>query len=141
MRAYENALKLSPESAGAFCAMAHHQKTLGLTDDAIASYRRAIATNSDHAEAYWSLANLKTFRFEDAEVKAMEKLLSGDDLPDESRSQVLNALGLEYESRRDFRRAFANFEACNSIRRKSETYDPVKTESTYGRIKIGRAHV
>ena len=134
VRAYENALKLSPESAGAYCSMAHHQKTVGLTDDAIASYRRAIVTNPDHAEAYWSLANLKTFRFADAEVKAMEKLLSGDDLPDESRSQVLNALGLEYESRRDFRRAFANFEACNSIRRKSETYDPVKTESTYGRI-------
>ena len=119
MRAYEKALELSPDSAAAYCAMAHHQKTVGLTDDAIASYRRAIATKADHAEAYWSLANLKTFRFEDAEVEAMEELLSGDDLPDESRSQLHNALGLEYESRRDFGRAFANFEACNSIQRKS----------------------
>ena len=134
VRAHENALKLSPESAAVFCSMAHHQKTLGRTDDAIASYRRAIATNPEHAEAYWSLANLKTFRFEDAEVKAMEKLLAGDDLPDESRSQVLNALGLEYESQKDFERAFANFEACNSIRRKSESYDPVDVESTYDRI-------
>jgi tetratricopeptide (TPR) repeat protein len=134
MRAYENAIKLSPEAPAAYCSMAHHQKTVGLTDDAIASYRRAIATKTDHAEAYWSLANLKTFRFEDAEVEAMEELLSGDDLPDESRSQLHNALGLEYESRRDFGRAFANFEACNSIRRKSETYDPVDTESTYGRV-------
>jgi tetratricopeptide (TPR) repeat protein len=134
MRAYEKALELSPDSAAAYCAMAHHQKTVGLTDDAIASYRRAIATKADHAEAYWSLANLKTFRFEDAEVEAMEELLSGDDLPDESRSQLHNALGLEYESRRDFGRAFANFEACNSIQRKSETYDPVDTESTWGRV-------
>jgi tetratricopeptide (TPR) repeat protein len=134
MRAYENALELSPDSAAAYCAMAHHQKTVGLSDDAIASYRRAIATKTDHAEAYWSLANLKTFRFEDAEVEAMEELLSGDDLPDESRSQLHNALGLEYESRRDFGRAFANFEAGNSIQRKLESYDPVDTESTWGRV-------
>jgi tetratricopeptide (TPR) repeat protein len=134
VRAYENALELSPELAGAHCAMAHHLKTIGRTDDAIASYRRAIIASPDHAEAYWSLANLKTFRFTDAEVAAMEKLLRRDDLPDDSRSQVFNALGLEYESRRDFGRAFASFEACNSIHRKSETYDPVETESTYGRI-------
>ena len=134
IRSYENALKLSPDLAGAFCAIGHHQKTLGLTDDAIASYRHAIAIQSIHAEAYWSLANLKTFRFEDAEVEAMEQLLSSDELPDESKSQVHNALGLEYESRREFARAFSNFAACNSIRRQSESYDPVNTESTNGRV-------
>jgi tetratricopeptide (TPR) repeat protein len=134
VRAHENALKLSPDSAAVYCSMAHHQKTLGRTDDAIASYRRAIAISPDQAEAYWSLANLKTFRFEDAEVKAMDELLSGDNLPDKSRSEVLNALGLEFESRKDFERAFANFEACNSIRRNSETYDPVDVETTYDRI-------
>ncbi len=134
VRAYENALKLSPELAAAFCAMAHHQKTVGLTDDAIASYRRAISAETDHAEAYWSLGNLKTFRFEDEEVEAMETLLDREDLPDESRSQIHNALGLELESRKDFTHAFSNFEKCNLIRRKTESYDPVETESTYGRI-------
>ena len=134
IRAYENALELSPNMVAAFCAMAHHQKTVGLGDDAIASYRRAIAIKPDHAEAYWSLANLKTFRFEDAEVEVMGKLLSSGGLPDESKSQIHNALGLEYEFRGDFRRAFSNFEACNSLRRKSESYDPVDTESTHGRI-------
>jgi len=134
IRSFADALELSPDLAGAFCATGHHQKTLGLTDDAIASYRRAIAIQATHAEAYWSLANLKTFRFEDAEVEAMEQLLRNGELPDESKSQVHNALGLEYESRGDFARAFSNFAACNSIRRQSESYDPVNTESTYGRV-------
>lgn len=134
IRSFEHALQLSPDMAGAYCSIGHHQKTLGQTDDAIASYRQAIAIKPDHAESYWSLANLKTFRFEDAEVEAMEQLLSKDDLPDVAKSQVYNALGLEYESRRDFERAFASFEACNKIRRQSESYDPVNTESTYGRI-------
>ncbi len=134
IRAYLKALEIAPDKAGAMCGMAHHQKTLGLGAEAIASYRRAIAAKPDHAESYWSLANLKTFRFQDEEVEAMEALLDRDDLPDESRLQIHNALGLELESREDFTRAFSNFEKCNSIRRKAESYDPVETESTYGRI-------
>jgi len=134
IRAYEKALEIAPDKAGAMCAMAHHQKTIGLEAEAIASYRQAIATKSDHAEAYWSLANLKTFRFEDDEFDAMEVLLDRNDLPDESKSQIHNALGLEFESRRDFGHAFSHFEKCNSIRRHSESYDPIEIESTYGRM-------
>jgi len=134
IRAYEKALEIAPEKAGAMCGMAHHQKTIGLGAEAIASYRRAIATRPDHAEAYWSLANLKTFRFDDAEIEAMEALLDRTDLPDEASAQIHNALGLEFESRKDFGRAFSNFEQCNAIRRKAESYDPVDTESTYDRI-------
>ena len=121
IRAYRKALEIAPDKAGPMCSMAHHQKTLGLTAEAIASYRRAISTKPDHAEAYWSLANLKTFRFEDEEIEAMEALLDREDLPDESRSEIHNALGLEFESRRDFARAVSNFEKCNSIRRKAES--------------------
>jgi tetratricopeptide (TPR) repeat protein len=134
IRAYEKVLEIAPGKAGAMCGLAHHQKTIGLGKESIASYRRAIAIKPDHAEAYWSLANLKTFRFDDAEVQAMQNLLARNDLPDESRCQVHNALGLELEARKEFAAAFAHFEQCNAIRRKAETYDPVKTESTCNRL-------
>ncbi len=134
IRAYQRALAIAPDSAGTFCGMAHHQKTIGQQDEAIASYRRAIAIKPDYAEAYWSLANLKTFRFEDGEVEAMRALLKRDDLPDESRAQIHNALGLEFEGRKMYDEAFENFAKCNAVRRQHETYDPVDTESTYGRI-------
>jgi tetratricopeptide (TPR) repeat protein len=133
IEAYDKALALAPDKAGAICGKAHHQKTIGLQDEAIASYRQAIAVKTDHAEAYWSLANLKTFRFEAAEVAAMQNLLGDDDLPGESRAQLHNALGLEYEARNDYSRAFENFEKCNAVRRQEESYDPVETESTYNR--------
>ena len=132
--AYEKALAISPDKAGAVCGMAHHQKTIGQQDRAIESYRRAIAIKPDHAEAYWSLANLKTFRFEESEIAAMEPLLADDSLPDESRSQIHNALGLHFEACGDYDRAFGHFEACNKHQRPHETYDPVDTEDTYGRI-------
>lgn len=132
--AYGKALQIDPDRAGAVCGMAHHQKTIGQRDGAIESYRRAIAIKPDHAEAYWSLANLKTFRFEDAEVEAMQIFLEDESLPDESRSQLHNALGMHFEARKDYERAFSHFRDCNKCRRNLETYDPVDTEDTYGRI-------
>ena len=131
--ACERALELSPDKPGPLCTMGHHQKTVGRQGDAIASYRRCIQVKPGHAEAYWSLANLKTFRFEDAEVTAMESLLEKNELADESRAQIHNALGLEYEGRKDYDRAFENFEKGNVVQRKLESYDPVDTENNYER--------
>ena len=131
--AYEKAIAKSPGKAGAWSSMAHHQKTIGQQDEAIASYRRAIEVKPDHAEAYWSLANLKTFRFEDSEIAAMESLLADESLPDGSRSQLHNALGLHFEACGDYDRAFENFAACNEYQRRHESYDPVDTEDTFGR--------
>ena len=134
IEAYQRAIDIAPEKAGAMCAMAHHQKTIGRQVDAIASYRRAIAIKPDHAEAYWSLANLKTFRFEGNEAAAMEELLHGDSLTDIARAQLHNALGLQFEARQEYSRAFQHFAKCNAIRRLLESYDPVETQTTFDRI-------
>mgnify|MGYP001166290739 FL=1 len=134
IKAYQKALNLAPDRAGALCSMAHHQKTIGQQDDAIASYRRAIQVKPDHAESYWSLANLKTFRFEANEIDAMLALLDDEDLPETSRAQLHNALGLEFEAQKDYDKAYDNFSQCNVARRLQESYDPVDTEDTYGRI-------
>ena len=128
---FESAIALAPDKASALSGLAHHLKTIGRQDEAIARYRACIESRPDHGEAYWSLANLKTFRFGDAEVDAMERLLDGEGLTDLSRLQLHNALGLEYEARGDPDKAFANFEQCNLIRRRSESYDPVDTENTH----------
>jgi tetratricopeptide (TPR) repeat protein len=75
---------------------------VGEQEEAIAQYRACIAAKPEHAEAYWSLANLKTFRFEQAEVAAMEALVRDGALPDEDLCMLHNALGLEYEARGDY---------------------------------------
>ena len=132
--AYEKAIALEPEKPGAFSSMAHHLKTIGRQDKAIAAYRQSIAIKPDHTESYWSMANLKTFQFNNEEIDAMQALLLDKDLPDTSRVHVYNALGHEYESRKDYPKAFANFSACNQLRRKSESYDPVETETQHEKI-------
>lgn len=132
--AYRRTLELAPQRAAAMCGMAHHLKTVGEQDEAIRQYRAAIAAKPDHTEAYWSLANLKTFRFEAAEVAAMETLVRDGALPDDALCMLHNALGLEYDARGDYDKAFANFERCNTLRRKQESYDPVDTEATHDRV-------
>ena len=133
IESYRTALEIDGSKIGAMSSMAHHLKTIGRQDEAIAMYRESIATKREHTEGYWSLANLKTFRFKDAEVKDMEDLLTVEDLKDESRVHLHNALGFEYESRGDYDRAFLNFDLCSTIRRKSESYDPVETDDSVDR--------
>ncbi len=132
--AYEKTLELAPGHCGALSGMGNMLKTAGQYEGAIAAYRAGIQQNPDFAEAYWSLANLKTFRFEDSEITAMESLLDKEGLPPQSLVQLCNALGLEYENRRDYERAFEFFERGNSVRRQSESYDPVETEDLYDRL-------
>ncbi len=131
---YRKALSLSPEKPGALCSMAHHLKTIGKQEDAIAVYRKAIEIKPDHTESYWSMANLKTFSFTDQEINDMEDLLGNSDLPDIGRVHIHNALGLEYESRKNYDKAFQNLTSCNALRRKSESYDPVEYETMIDRI-------
>ena len=126
---YKKALSISPEKPGALCSMAHHLKTIGKQNEAISVYRQAIKIQPEHTESYWSMANLKTFSFDQEEIVDMENLLTNSDLPEIGRVHLHNALGLEYESRKDYGKAFENFRSCNVIRRKSESYDPVEYET------------
>jgi tetratricopeptide (TPR) repeat protein len=134
IRSYEKALQISPEKPAALCSMAHHLKTVGEQDEAIAAYRRCLEIKPDYAQAYWSLANLKTFTFESSEIEAMQALLENEELPDESRVHIHNALGLDREARGDYDEAFRHIARCNVLRRKVEDYDPVETETRIDRI-------
>ena len=130
VQSYQKALKITPSHPAAFSGLAHQFKTIGRNEEAIAAHRQNIAANPGNADAYWNLANMKTFRFEDSEVSAMLTLLERDDLDDLSRVQLCNSLGLEFEGRKDYDQAFEYFHRCCELRRESENYDPVNTETT-----------
>jgi len=132
--AYQSSLELVPGHGGALTGLGNMLKTVGQHEDAVAVYRACIHEHPDSAEAYWSLANLKTFRFNDSEVAAMEELLERDGLAAEASVQLCNALGLNSEDRQDYVRAFEYFERGNSVRRLSEIYDPADTEDLNDRL-------
>ncbi len=134
VQAFEEALKLDPIHWGSLTGMGHALKTIGRQDDAIVAYRGCVRLQPAIGEAYWSLANLKTFRFNDDEIANMEKFVDDTTLPEETRVNFSFALGKSCEDRGDYERAFQYYDNGNAIRRGNERYDPVATEVINDRI-------
>jgi Sulfotransferase family len=101
----------------------------------VAAYRKGIDVKAEAAEIYWSLSNLKTFRFSDGEVTAMQALLAQDDLADKDAVHLSFSLGKAFEDAGDYAAAFAHYDHGNKLRRVQEHYDPVHTEMINERIR------
>ena len=128
VRHYDQALEVEPDHSGAMCGKGNALRTVGDQEGAVAAYRSSIEARPLYAEAYWSLANLKTFRFEDGEVQAMLKMLDDDRVEPVGQVQLNNALGLEFEARGDYGKAFEFFDHACMLRREQEFYDRVENE-------------
>lgn len=131
---YEQVLARADGSARIWMSYGHMLKTVGRTADGIAAYRRAIALMPALGEAWWSLANLKTVRFADADIAAMEAALAGDDLAEEDRFHLDFALGKALEDRGAADAAFAHYAAGNALRRTRLSYDPDETTRYVDRL-------
>jgi len=134
LEAYQQALTLSPRSAGALSQIGHVLKTIGRQEAAIETFRRCIKAHPGFGEAYWSLANLKTFEFSEDEVEIMLRMVEDTNLPDETRVNFLVSLGKHYENEKDYDRAFEHYRRGNDLRRQHEIYDPVQTQVVHDRI-------
>ena len=125
---YDHALEVEADHVGAMCGKGNALRTIGEQDGAIAAYRSAVKANPLQTEAYWSLANLKTFQFDEQEVEEMLALFDDDRIPPEGQAQLSNALGLDFEARKDYDRAFEFIDRGNRMRREQEFYDRVENE-------------
>ena len=69
---YGELLKETPQDPDLYLAVGNALKTTGKTEEAIDSYRYATRTGgSGIGEAFWALANLKTYRFTDPDITLM----------------------------------------------------------------------
>ncbi len=132
---YRRALELNPESMPAELGLGNVLKTVGRQAEAIAAYRHAASRRPSASEAWWSLSNLKTFRFGDDDIAEMQRQLGRDDLGPEPRVQFSFALAKALEDRGEYARAFQLYAAGNRARRALAHYDPVQTEVIHDRIR------
>ena len=103
-------------------SIAHTLKTLGQTAESIAAYRMAAAARPDFGDAYWSLANLKTYRFTDDELSAMRVHEQAAGTTLEDRYHLCFALGKALEDRRDFESSFRYYERGNALKKSQSEY-------------------
>ena len=130
LEAYERVLELRPNHPGAKLGLAHVLKTVGRQAEAVAAYRECIDLKPNNGETYWSMANLKTYRLSDEDIKTMESKVDLDEVDAESRVNFLFALAKAHEDRGNYERAWPYYVDGNAGRRALEYYDPVQTEVT-----------
>ncbi len=132
---YDALLREFPGQAHVWLSLGHALKTAGHNDRAIAAYTTCTQIEPSFGEAYWSLANLKTFRFSDAQIHAMRDALAGETLDDEHRLHLDFALGKALEDRREYETSFAHYAAANALRLKRVPYSADETTRRIARAK------
>ena len=128
---YRELLAGAPQAAAAdlHLSIAHSLKTLGKRDQAIEAYRTAASVRRSFGDAYWSLANLKTYRFRDEEISRMraEEAVPGIALVD--RYHLCFALGKACEDRGEYAESWRYYEHGNALKRSESRYRPEVIEN------------
>lgn len=132
---YSRLLSEYSDNAKVWMSYGHVLKTAGSFDKCIAAYRQSLELNPGFGEAYWSLANLKTFRFSDDEISAMQQQLQDKDLSGENRWHLQFALGKAYEDANDYATSFTHYAKGNALFRLRSSYDPDSNSKRAQRLK------
>ena len=125
----EGAVRERPTDAQAWLLYGHLMREVGEPAEAIAAYRHALAVQPQQGEAYWSLANLKTFRFEEADLAAMQARLGEAGLRAGDRTHLEFALGKALEDRGEYPDSFEHYARGNALQRAKTPYDASVVEA------------
>jgi tetratricopeptide (TPR) repeat protein len=128
---FEEVLTFIPDNARILTSYGHSLRYGGRGEDAAAAYQRAIAAEPDAGEAYWSLANLKTFKFADAQLDGMRQRYAAMEKLSADRYHLAFALGKALEDKGDFAESFAAYADGNTIK---NTFSSYTTERTSGEV-------
>ncbi len=121
---YRGMLADAPASWDIPLWLGHALKTVGQTPEAVESYRAAAVARPDFGDAWWSLANLKTFRFTDEDIARMTEQEGADTTRLVDRYHLCFALGKAHEDRGDAAHAWTLYERGNRLKRSENTYVP-----------------
>ena len=122
INSYKKALKLNDNNARVYLSMGHALKTLGNRKECEDSYLKAIKLFPLSGEGYWSLANLKTYTFNESQIQAMKSAIK-EDMHEQEKIQMMFALGKAYESKKNFKESFKFYNDGNWMQRKTVEYN------------------
>ena len=126
---YRTMLAEAPDSPDMRLWLGHALKTVGDMPEAIASYRAAAALRPDFGDAYWSLANLKTFGFDDAEIARMRGEEARPGIAPADRVHLCFALGKALEDRGEIAESWDHYARGNALQRAESRYRPEIVET------------
>ena len=135
VEAYAKSIELNPKVAGVQMGYAHALKTVGRQADALIAYRAAIAAKPDFGEVYWSMANLKIFKFEPQELADMQQQLQREDLSESADIHFRFALGKAFEDEKEYDKAWHHYHTGNQRQRMTVAHEPIEMENRHAAVK------
>jgi tetratricopeptide (TPR) repeat protein len=126
---YRGLLPGAAQPAELHLSIAHSLKTLGQREPAVAEYHTAAAARAGFGDAWWSLANLKTYRFTDAELEQMRIAEAAATTGEVDRYHLSFALGKALEDREQYASSFEYYARGNALKRRSSRYRPEVIEA------------
>jgi tetratricopeptide (TPR) repeat protein len=121
---YRELLPGAPQTADLHLSIAHSLKTLGRREAAIEEYRAAAVARQGFGDAYWSLANLKTYRFTQAELQQMLAAEAAAATAPTDRYHLCFALGKALEDQDQYARSFEYYARGNALKHADSRYRP-----------------
>jgi len=122
IRIYNEVLEVDPENPQVLLMCGHAAKTIGRVEEAIDYYRRSCAAKPDYGDAFWSLANLKTYTLTDRELNIAKSKEAADETSTDDRIHLSFALGKAYEDREEIASAFEYYERGNRLKKQQLAY-------------------
>lgn len=121
---FDRVLQRVPNDAGTWTSKGHALKTLGREDEAVEAYRKGIAAKTDHGDGFYSLANLKTYNFNEHELQQMNRLVQSGDLLPHDAVYISFALAKAYEDEKAYELSFMHYKRGNELKRIQSGYTP-----------------
>ena len=126
---YKKVLDEQPGRHELHLQLGHAQKTTGLLDPAVESYREAYRRRPDFGDAYWSLANTKTYRFKDEELDLIRRYADSAGVAGNDRIHLCFAGGKALEDREEYAGSFEYYEKGNALKLRQTGYRIEKMEA------------
>lgn len=132
---FDSVLTKIPGDPVTLTSKGHALKTRGNTPEAIASYKKATQSSVAYGEAWHSLANLKTVKFNDEDIGKMLAQLEGDDLKFMDRVYINFSLGKAFEDAEKFDLAFSHYAEGNKAKKAQSRYSAQQMTDEFNQQK------
>ncbi len=129
------AVAASPGNAKLRLLLGYLLREVGQQAAAVASYRQALALQPSLGEAYWSLADLKTVRFTEADRQAMQQQLDLSAPLAPNRISLEFALAKALEDEGEYEQSFQHYANANGLQRARVFHDPQVIHDTVERSR------
>ncbi|MDB0047430.1 sulfotransferase [Porticoccaceae bacterium] len=122
IKQYLEMIEATPGNPQLYISLGHIHNTQGNPDKAAEAFKQAYGLNPNFGDAYWSLANTKSYKFDDQQISAMQSAEDSTETAELDQIQINFALGKAFEDRRDYTQAFHHYAKGNALKKVTTHY-------------------